>query len=181
MAVFRRRETPPAPARHYSEYRPLVRDDFQECCAYCLLHEDWAAGPENFELDHFRPKSLPQFESLARDFYNLYYACHPCNRLKRNAWPDPALEADGYVFVNFCAETFSSHFQENPDGSWSPLSRGGAYTLERLRLNRKHLVRIRRLLRAIASERNAQPIDWNSPARDSLRETWTLLDDLLQS
>lgn len=178
MAVFRRRESPPSPVNHYSEYRPCVRDDFQECCAYCLLHEDWAAGRENFELDHFRPKSLSQFASLAKEFYNLYYACHPCNHLKGSAWPEPSLEAAGYVFLDFCAETFSSHFHENADGAWQPLSRGAEYTLERLRLNRKHLVRIRLLLREIASARGVQVVDWNLPARDQLRE---LLEGIVDS
>ena len=179
MAVFRRRISPPSPVKHYSEYRPVVREDFQECCAYCLLHEDWAAGQENFELDHFRPKSLPQFAGLATDFYNLYYACHPCNHIKGRAWPDPSLEANGYVFLDFCAEAFSSHFQENADGSWKPLSRGAEYTLERLRLNRKHLVRIRLLLRTLASESGARILDWDVPAREQLRDFWESLEGLL--
>jgi len=176
LAVFRRRELPPSPVKHYSEYRSLVRDDFQECCAYCLLHEDWAAGQENFELDHFRPSFL--FPSLEKDFYNLYYACHPCNRLKGRAWPEPSLEAEGYVFLNFCAEAFSSHFSEDADGSWKPLSRRAEYTLERLRLNRKHLVRIRLLFREVASERGSRLVDWDLPTRDQLR---ALLEGIVDS
>ena len=93
MAVFCRRETPPGPFQHYSAYRPYVREDFSECCAYCLLSEFLRAGLENFELDHFRPKSLPEFAHLVNDFYNLYYACHPCNHIKGNRWPDPGLAA----------------------------------------------------------------------------------------
>ncbi len=149
MAVFSRRESPPPPVTHYSE---------------------WAAGRENFELDHFRPKSLPQFAGLEKDFYNLYYACHPCNHSKRNAWPDDLLEAEGYGFLDFCTDGFSSHFQEENDGSWTPLSRRAQYSLERLRLNRKHLVQLRRLLREIASERGLRPIDWNLPAGEQIRE-----------
>ena len=151
MAVFRRRGSPPGPFKHYSAYRPFVREDFEECCAYCLLHEILAAGQESFELDHFRPRSLPGFAALAHDFYNLYYTCRPCNLLKGNAWPDHSLEAAGYGFLDLCAETFSAHFQEESDGSWLPLSRRAEYTLERLRLNRTHLVKIRRYLRESSS------------------------------
>ena len=178
MAVFRRRETPPGPFKHYSAYRPFVREDFSECCAYCLLHEFLAAGQENFELDHFRPRSLARFVSLADDFYNLYYACRPCNHAKGSTWPAPSLEADGYGFVDLCAETFSAHFQERADGSWQPLSRRAEYTLARLRLNRTHLVKIRRYLREIAIEKGLGPPDWDTPMREQSRR---LLGDRVDS
>jgi hypothetical protein len=56
------------------------------------------------------------------------------------------------------------------------LSRGAEYTLERLRLNRKHLVRIRLLLRKIASEGGTRAVDWNVPAREQLREILEFLE-----
>lgn len=37
---------------------------------------------DNFELDHFKPKSDERFASLAADYYNLYYSCHVCNHYK---------------------------------------------------------------------------------------------------
>jgi len=175
LAVFLRRKSPPGPFKHYSAYRPFVREDFAECCAYCLLHEILAAGQENFELDHFRPRSLAAFASLASDFYNLYYACRPCNHGKGSTWPDRSLEADGYGFLDLCAETFSAHFQEEADGSWQPLSRRAEYTLERLRLNRAHLIKIRRYLREIAIERGVAPLNWDVPAKkqiQALLEGW---------
>jgi HNH endonuclease len=168
LAVFRRRESPPGPFKRYSAYRPFVREDFAECCAYCLLHEILAAGPENFELDHFRPRSLPGFTRLDNDFYNLYYACRPCNHAKGNTWP-PSLEAEGYGFLDLCSEAFSAHFHEREDGSWRPLSRRAEYTLERLRLNRAHLVTIRCYLREIAEERGVGPLNWDMPAKEQIQ------------
>ena len=79
MPVFLRRRNPPPKVNDYTKYRPLVREDFRECCAYCLLHEIIAGGEANFELDHFRPKSHPEFAGLVNGFYNLYYSCHVCN------------------------------------------------------------------------------------------------------
>jgi hypothetical protein len=178
LAVFRRRDSPPKPVKHYSEYRPLVREDFEECCAYCLLHEILAAGRDNFELDHFRPKSSPEFMHLANDFYNLYYSCHPCNRIKGDTWPDSALEAGGYGFLDLCSEAFSPHFQERADGLWEPLSRRAEYTVERLRLNRLHLVKIRRYLREIAMERGSEPLDWDVLLRGQIQ---ALLEGLIDS
>ncbi len=73
MSVFHRRKSSPPPSS-LSSYRSLVRQDFSECCAYCLLHELLAAGAGNFELDHFRPQSL--FPSLAR-FFHTAGVCEP--------------------------------------------------------------------------------------------------------
>jgi HNH endonuclease len=169
MAVFSRRKTPPEPQDHYSKYRDLVREDFVECCAYCLLHEIIAAGAGNFQLDHFRPKSFPQFWHLVNDFYNLYYACSICNRYKSNSWPNAQLEAKGYGFIDLCAEDFSIHFREEPNGWWSPLTLRAEYTEKRLRLNRSHLVDIRRRMREIATGWGEAPFDWDTPSREAIR------------
>lgn len=82
MAHFSRTVPAPAFPGGYTAFRAYVRQDFRQCCAYCLLHEFWAGGEDNFELDHFRPVS--RFPDLERDFYNLYYACHVCNQRKRD-------------------------------------------------------------------------------------------------
>ena len=90
MARFRR--TVPAPTlaakKNYHGYRPYVRRDFEEYCAYCLRHEDWAEA-ETFELDHLRPQSL--FPEDKYNFYNLYYACRRCNLRKLDYYPSTAL------------------------------------------------------------------------------------------
>src|SRR5215213_3702452 len=118
MAVFDRRAVPPLSEEQYQRYRRYVREDFRECCAYCLLHELLAGGQDNFELDHFFPKSKPSPLAWPADFYNLYYACHICNHYKSNCWPSDGLLEKGYRFVDFCREEFSQHFAANGDGSW---------------------------------------------------------------
>ena len=78
MAHFTRRDKAPRiKQKDYPLFRSPVRQDFRATCAYCLFEEKWAAGLENFELDHFRPKSL--FPQLSFSFYNLYWSCHVCN------------------------------------------------------------------------------------------------------
>jgi hypothetical protein len=153
MAVFVRRSPPPLPARDYRKYRSYVREDFRECCAYCLLREMLAAGADNFELDHFKPKSDSRFRDLESDYYNIYYSCHVCNHYKGAVWPSDELIAAGYRFVDSCNEVFSDHFAEDASGFWTPLSKAGEYTAARLRLNRKHLVEVRALLREVAELR----------------------------
>jgi hypothetical protein len=169
MPVFIRRKPAPPEESDYTKYRQLVREDFRECCAYCLLHEILAAGESNFELDHFCPKSLPEFADRINDFYNIYYSCHVCNHTKGRKWPDENLVNLGYRFVDLCGEDFSEHFQEEIDGAWIPLTKPGEYTESRLRLNRRHLVEIRALLRQIAVLRGLDPVNWNSADENAVR------------
>jgi hypothetical protein len=133
-----------------------------------LFHEVLAAGSDNFELDHFRPRSDPRFVRLVADYYNIYYSCHVCNHYKSATWPSEELTALGYRFVDSCSDLFSDHFAEEMAGRWTPLSRAGEYTAKRLRLNRKHLVEVRNLLREVAAIRGQPPIDWDSPAGDQI-------------
>jgi hypothetical protein len=73
------------------------------------MDEFLAGGDENFEMDHFRPKS--RFPGLEDDFYNIYYACHPCNHMKRDCWPPADLEARGIEIVDLCNDDFGHAFQ----------------------------------------------------------------------
>jgi hypothetical protein len=116
-----------------------------EACAYCLLKELFCGGPDNYEIDHFRPQSL--FPELRENFYNLYYSCHVCNRTKHDKWPPETHESRGCGFVNLCLDDFDNHFHEGPDGSWEPLTTSAKYTIDQLRLNRPQLKTIRLLLR----------------------------------
>jgi hypothetical protein len=150
MARFTRQSPAPSVTGGYQAFRPYVRQDFEQRCAYCLLQELWAGGAENFELDHFRPRSL--FPALIGDFYNLYYACHPCNQIKSDQWPSGAMEEVGIGFVDLCQEDFAAHFAVRPDGTWTPLTEAAAYTIDRLRLNRPHLVAVRFLITQLLVE-----------------------------
>lgn len=125
MAIFTRQANPSLGASGYRAYLPWVRADFRECCAYCLFHEVLAGGPDNFELDHFRPKSGHENPCEAELFLNLYYACHVCNKYKAAQWPSDAVREKGYRFVDPCTEDFSEHFRTESDGRWTPIFSSG--------------------------------------------------------
>jgi len=147
MARFIRTHPAPTVAGDYPAFRPHVQNDFGRTCAYCLLEELLAGGEENFELDHFKPKSL--FPLLVKDFYNLYWSCHPCNRIKLNYWPCVALSGKGIGFVDLCRDDFDTHFREKDDGTWEGLTPSASYTIDILNLNRSHLIEIRRLVKQL--------------------------------
>jgi hypothetical protein len=108
------------------------------------LAEILVGGEENFELDHFKPRS--KFQDLINDYFNIYYSCHPCNRAKHDEWPPPELFGRGIGFVDLCRDEFAEHFAVEGDGSWTGKTDAGRYTIDIVRLNRKHLVEIRGLL-----------------------------------
>lgn len=66
----------------YPQYRQWLRDEFSFRCVYCLRRETWAFDNSEFELDHDVAKSLAP--ELCRDYTNLVYACHNCNKRKSN-------------------------------------------------------------------------------------------------
>ncbi len=150
---FTRTRPAPTISGGYKSYRPYVRSDFKQMCAYCLIEELFAAGEDNFELDHFFPAS--KFPLRKEDFYNLYYACHPCNHIKHAKWPDSRLVAKGVGFVDLCRDDFEDHFRELPNGLWEGLTESARYTIDALRLNRRHLAEIRLLLKGLSKEAGA--------------------------
>jgi hypothetical protein len=168
LAIFKRRSNHPKKENNYRKYYDLIREDFSECCAYCLIHEILGGGKENYELDHYRPKSL--FSHLINDFLNIYYSCHVCNLYKSDSWPSSDLERLGYCFVDPCNDDFSKHFSESNDGRWLPITNAGRYTEKKIRLNRVHLIEIRGLLRRIAEKKGTEPINWNVPIRDQIKQ-----------
>lgn len=167
MSVFRRSPSPPLQA-NYRRYRPWLRGDFRECCAYCLMHELMAAGEENFEIDHFRPQSRPELLPDPNAYSNLYYACHVCNHRKRDRWPNEALMERGYRFIDYCEERFSQHFREDASGRWVALTRAAEYTEERLLLNSPCRRELRLALRTLAQLRGVEAMDWDTTCREHL-------------
>lgn len=143
MPHFIRTKPVPAVKGGYRSFRPYVRADFLERCAYCLINELYAGRARCFELDHFKPKSRPEFAHLINDFYNLYYSCRACNGNKHDNWPPPSYQARGIGFVDLCKDNFSDHFKELPSGEWQPLTPSATYTEQLLVLNDPNLIKLR--------------------------------------
>jgi hypothetical protein len=66
----------------YRHFRPWLRDEFCFRCVYCLRRETWAFQDSDFELDHDVAQSLSP--ALCKEYTNLVYACHNCNKRKGN-------------------------------------------------------------------------------------------------
>ena len=142
----------PGPVAKYGDYKPHLQPLFQSRCAYCISHEDVMGGYDTMEVDHFRPRQRPEFKHLEKEWANLYYACRRCNLHKWNHWPTPDEETRGLRFIDPCEDDPDDHVRivPHPENGWlcwlRALTPAGRYTIDKIRLNRKQLVDIRRAL-----------------------------------
>lgn len=142
MAIFTRREIPPAYTDH-RDYVPHLRKDFTFRCAYCERTEAYFGGAEAFEVDHFRPQS--KFPELRNTYENLYYSCGKCNGHKSETWPSADQLSSEVSFADPCAEDpYIIHLRERSDGGVDAATRCGAYTNDHIRLSREEVRKWRR-------------------------------------
>lgn len=141
MALFARRENPPAQS-NYAGYKPFLRRDFLARCAYCERTGEYLGGDEAFEVEHFKPMS--KFADLVCAYPNLYYVCRKCNGHKWETWPTEDQMARGQAFADPCVEDpYVHHFCERENGDLDGLTECGNYTRGHIRLGRPDLRRWR--------------------------------------
>jgi uncharacterized protein (TIGR02646 family) len=82
-------------------------------CCYCDGHPMDSVGDE--QIDHFRPKSVVEFQELVCTWENLFLTCMACNKAKREQWDDLLLRPDDGEY------SFERYFQYNASsGALSP-------------------------------------------------------------
>ena len=97
----------------YQDWKPQLAEESSNRCVYCAIYDAELGGQRNFHVEHYKPKSNPEFAHLINDYSNLFYACPICNTFKSNSWfrasdgdwntihyPNPAL----YDYGDFFAE-----------------------------------------------------------------------------
>ena len=55
----------------YNRYKPYLADDFNHKCGYTDCSDHWFGGQRNFQIDHFKPKSI--YPQLISEYSNLVY------------------------------------------------------------------------------------------------------------
>lgn len=113
--------------------RLQVRERANFACEFCQVSET-DTGAE-LTIDHYHPQVKGGSDALD----NLLYCCTRCNQYKGDYWhqnSEPPL-------WNPRNEPAAQHFLELDDGTLYPLTKTGAFTLKRLRLNRLPLVQYR--------------------------------------
>ena len=131
----------------YRSWKPKLALEAELQCVYCCIHESRFGGIRNFHVEHFRPQS--KFPLLRDDYSNLFYACGVCNSFKSDDWPadlDPGdLTSPGYPSP---ADVDYNEFLHVDERTGEVHGDGvtGRYLVERLHLNRGHLVALRALV-----------------------------------
>ena len=95
-----------------------------------------------FEIDHYDP--LEHAPEKERDYDNLMYSCSRCNKRKSKFYPTDQQRDRGLYVLRIDQEDPQPHF-ESDKLLWEGRTITGEFNIERLDLNRGHLVRIRRL------------------------------------
>ncbi len=146
--IFRRSSNVPV-LSDYHQYRDsYLRPDFRYRCAYCLTHEFYFLQGDGGEIDHHRPLHAlaHDFSFLKNAYSNLYWNCGQCNSEKGNLWPTDAEYAEGFRFLDPCAEDHHDHWDTHPNGTVTAKTGIGRYTIRFIRLDRQRLNHLRRLL-----------------------------------
>jgi hypothetical protein len=121
--------------------RRRVSEHFGHCCAYCHTAEQLTVAI--FEFEHILPRSA----GGKTVFDNVCLACPTCNRYKadRTTAIDPATQVEVPLFHPH-RDNWNEHFVWNENATeLVALSATGRATIEALRMNRRQLVRVRRM------------------------------------
>lgn len=124
-----------------------VAERAQGCCEYCQSQAQFSADP--FSIEHIIPRSRGGTDDLS----NLALSCQGCNNRKYTdvAAIDP-ITGETVPLFHPRKQRWSDHFVWSAD--WTlviGLTPTGRATVEKLHLNRKGLVNLRRILQAVGN------------------------------
>ena len=121
--------------------RRQIAEHFAHCCAYCRTAE--ALTVAIFEFQHILPRSAGG-ETV---FENICFACPTCNRYKadRVTVIDPDTQVEVQLFHPH-RDRWREHFVWNDDATeLVAVTATGRATINALRMNRRQLIRVRRM------------------------------------
>ncbi|MCB1035454.1 MAG: HNH endonuclease [Acidobacteria bacterium] len=132
-----RRTRSPQPFPKAAQFKQDLRKEFNCKCVYCCMPDGFGTL-DSFGVDHYLPKSLPQYAHLELVYSNLFYACNRCNQLKSNRDP----KKDGHFIPNPCDHRMADYVQyAGIDVVYR--NRKGEYFIDALRLNEEERLRVR--------------------------------------
>ena len=86
----------------------IIDDLFGLTDGHCSFCDRFTVEPESIE--HFKPKSKPEFANLAYSWSNLYFCCGGCQNHKKEKWDERLLRPDdeNYSFLKYFNFDFGS-------------------------------------------------------------------------
>ena len=122
--------------------KKFVRERAKGLCEYCCSPADFS--PDPFSVEHIIPKT----KGGSNNADNLAFACQGCNGRKYNHVEAKDPFSDHYVpLYHPRQDNWQDHFTWNESATHLvALSPTGRATIERLKLNRREVVNLRKLL-----------------------------------
>ncbi len=129
-------------SRLSSQQKTAVKQRAQDCCEYCWSQE--AYSPDTFSVEHI----VPLAKGGTNDANNLANACQGCNNRKFvSTEAIDSLTGAMAVLYHPRRDRWAEHFAWDEDYLvMIGLTPTGRATVEKLELNRKGVVNLRRLL-----------------------------------
>ena len=139
----------PAPALEGNYKNPAVKEHLRQegglRCVYCAVNENKLGGVRMFHVEHYKPKSLPEFMALEHKLSNLFYVCPICNSFKSNTWPaEPSATFDNASYPDPSSTDYSTIFEVRVNGEVAGLNTSSTYMVTQLYFNRPQLILERR-------------------------------------
>ncbi len=129
----------------YSDWKEQIAEECYFQCVYCSIHESQFGGIDHYHIEHYKPKSIPEFKILENDILNLFYACPICNRFKSKDWPNNEDDLNIICYPDPSKHNYLDLFSIDLD-TYKLIGRyiSSCYLTERLFLNRPQLIYERR-------------------------------------
>lgn len=111
--------------KDYKGYKDSLERDFREKCGYTDCQQIWFGGKRNFQIDHFKSKSI--YPNLETKYFNLVYSCSYINRAKSD---------DDGDYIDPCDVDYNEHFYRDNLGNIYPseASPSAKYMYKKLKL-----------------------------------------------
>lgn len=127
----------------WEKWKTFLAIECNNQCVYCAISDAHFGGLWAFHVEHYKPKST--YAKLENDIRNLFYACAVCNVFKGDEWrANPKDDHSVEAFPNPSKHDFNDLFAIK-NGVLEGKYRASKYVIERLYLNRPHLIRERRI------------------------------------
>ncbi len=155
----------------WTKWKEQIAKDCHHQCVYCSIHEHPWGGIDHYQIDHYRPKSIPEFKKYILDILNLFYACPVCNRFKSDDWPEePKADLSTPSYPDPSIINYSVIFEiDGTNYKLKGRNVAASYMIDRLFLNRPQL---------IYERREASLIQKESQLRKSLLEMVRKVNDI---
>jgi ribosome modulation factor len=111
--------------KDYRGYKNYLETDFKERCGYTNCQQLWFGGKRNFQIDHFKSKSI--YPDLETKYFNLVYSSSYVNRSKSD---------DDGNYIDPCDSDYNEHFYRDSLGNIYPndASDSAKYMYKKLKL-----------------------------------------------